>query len=229
MRLQGLLVTLPLLLTPAVSLAATPGFTPGEGNVTIDASVLHDVTPDIVILTASCEVTVPADRKTLRGRFLKHFENIRAAVGSDGKVRRSGAPSYYSIYMDPTLPQTAPQYTGNMSLRVTDIATGSFTKVAEKLEDEGCTLTWDVRITYSGKYAREQKVELLKQIEDKKMFFEDLIGSPLTAVTYSSLSTSLDYGGGYGGSSAYDPVTNTVPAITTLSVTFDIGGTKAAR
>jgi hypothetical protein len=77
--------------------------------------------------------------------------------------------------------------------------------------------------------------ELMSQITDKKEFYESILGKKLTKVSGLLLTTAVNngyssvvgYGGGYygGGGLAgnYDPETNMMEAITTLSITFDTG------
>lgn len=215
----------PLLLSPALAFAAGPLAPAAEGSVSIDATVFHDVTPDEVAINVTCEIQTPAPRKVVREQFQQKLESLKTAVGQDGKLRRMGTPSIYGGYVDPSLPPSEPLFTGTMSARISGVAAGSLVKVANVVEEAGCTPAWDVRLEYTGKYARENQEELMEQITDKKEFFESMLGTPLAKVMSVSVSTVLDapYGSYYGASTTYDPETNTAQAVTTLMMTFDIG------
>ncbi len=217
------------MMLPSVALGAE--FDAAEmGSMTIDANVSHTITPDSIALNVNCSSTVSLQLPELRKNFQQMISEIRTGVGTNGTVRRNGTASYYPGYDPSGQTLSTPIFSGNFALRIVNIKPEGATAISNLIEDKGCTATWDARIRYSGKYAKELKDELFEQINDKKEFMENLLGKKLTKVSTVTLSTSLDagyagspYGMGYGTTSNYDPDSNTVEAITSLSITYDFG------
>lgn len=221
-----------LMMMPTATLAAEAATTfeiSDAGSVTIDATVSHEATPDSVGLSLYCDFQTAVKKPDLRSNMRKTLGEIRALVGTNGKVRMVGGFNYYYSYQDPTAAVADQTFTGNVSMNITGMTAAQLKPIAEKVEDKGCTVTWDARIYYSGKYAKQMREELMERIDDKKEFIESLLGVKMNKVSYISISTSPDnsYGGSVGysatGGYSYDPESNTMQAMTTLSITFDIG------
>ncbi len=221
----GVALSLAALGAPAALAAGAEGLEPSpNGMFSVDATVMHDATPDYIGLGVLCEMQTAQSRPDARADITKKLAQIKTIVGTDGKVRLSGSPTLYPAYMDPMMGGTQ-TFTGNVSFSVREVKPAASQKISEAIEDMGCTVNWDVRLIYVAKYAREQKKELMEQIQEKKEFYESILGTKLNKVNSMSFYTSPD-GGYYGGYSIYDPETNTVPAQTTLSITFDLGTAK---
>lgn len=224
-------------LAAAFLLTATPAFAAqwsvaDEASVTLDASVTHDATPDVLMLSVSCDVPTPSTRIAIREMSRQLMNDLKELAGEGSKVRRNGPPSIYNYSSDPTLSPADQQYSGTMNFTIQNISAAGAGKLADDVEQKGCNYTWDARLLYTTTYAKQMKEELMEQIEQKQEFTEELLGTKMNKVLSLSFSTTPDYsGGGYygGGGSNYDPDTNTMQAVTTLSVTFDIGTGKAAK
>lgn len=196
----------------------------------IDATVTHTATPDMVNMAIDCQVPEPMSREAIRAEMREYMEDLAKAAGTTAKVRRNGAPSLYvySSY-DPVtgeaIKASEATYSGNFGYAIQLKDASGAEELATAVETMGCTYTWDPRLIYTGKYVRENRKELMDQINEKKAFYEEILGIKLTQVSNVSFSTYADSmaGGYYGGTgSAYDPETNTMTATTTLSVTFDL-------
>lgn len=226
-----------LAFAPAAFAAGT--VTSGEyGSFSVDATVLHEATPDLINFNVSCEVQNPLSRQQIRQELAAKQQEIQSLVGTNGQVRRSGSPTVYPFYeaaMEVSSPDAAPRavsataqrFTGNYALVVRNVKKDAANRISDGIEDIGCGVTWDVRLIRTASYARQYRTELMEQIDEKKAVFEEILGKKLDKVSNMSIWTSVDYGY-YGGSSALDPETLTVPATTTLNMTFEFGeGEKA--
>lgn len=224
----------------AALLAASPAFaadvrmTPAEqGTVSVEATVYHLATPDVVNLSVSCEAPVPGGRQDVRAAFRDMLRAMNATVGTSGTVRRNGTPNIYQYYGSSPVPfdgvsPEAVLYSGTMTVSVLDVQEGQGMRISDAMEEFGCSVTWDARLLFTAKYAREKRDALFEQLADKKAYLEQLLGTALSRVSTVYVSTSPDSGGYYGSFATYDPESNTLPAMTTLSVIYDIG-TGAAR
>jgi hypothetical protein len=207
-------------LAVAFSLAAAPAFAADwqpspAGQVSMDAVVYHDAKPDKVNLSVSCSKNAPASRQVIREDFASIMKALSEAVGSNGTVRRSGVPSFYEYYGE--FGRSEENFTGQINLSILDITGGIAEQLMDKITDLECTGSWDIRAGASAAYARQYKTELLAQIEDKKALYEELLGMNLTRVHNISYYTSMD------GYDTFDPETGLLRAMTTMSVTFDLG------
>ena len=216
------------ILTATPALAAEVRMQPSDvGSVSVDATVYHLATPDVVNMNVSCEAQKPGSKQQVRAEFRSMLQKMVSEVGSSGTVRRNGTPGIYQYYGSGPMPFDSTEglevlYTGNMNVSVLDIKAGQGMRIGDAMEEMGCSVTWDARLLYTTKYAREQREELFEQLADKKLYFEQLLGVTLSKVSNIYVSTSQD-GGYYGGMANYDPESNTLPAMTTLSVSYDIG------
>ncbi len=192
---------------------------PYGGGITVDASVIKEVTPDFVAVSGYCEVSDYASREDVRTELTKIYNAIKSAVGSDGRVRRSGSPGVYPYY-DPYGGGVSGRYSGsiNVLIRVTRI--GAAQKISDILDEQNCSPSWDVRLTDAQDFEFSILDSLLSKVNKRKTLYEKLLGKKLTKVTGASLYTYVD------GYSSYDPETNTAEATTTLTITFDIGTTR---
>ncbi len=226
MKTRLLLSLLPGLLLATPAFAADMQLSPADSSsVYVDATVYHLATPDVVNMSVSCDMQTPKSKADLRQGFSSQLVAIKTLVGSDAKVRRNGTPNMYPSYMDPMMSPSSTQFTGNMVVSVMDIKNGSAQRIADGVEEIGCSVAWDARLIYSAKYAEQMHDELFEQLADKKALYEKLLGVTFSKVSNISVMTSPDYGGSYygaGSSNSYDPETNTMPAQTTLSITFDL-------
>jgi predicted secreted protein len=196
------------------------------GYVTVDATVYHAATPDVVILNATCSTLTGASRDATRTELRQWVENAKTMAGTQATVRKTSG-YYLTPYYDYTDPNTSyskvpTQFTGSVSFSVSGLKGEAVQKVVEGLEDQGCTTTWDVRATHTASYVRENKKELMDQINERKEVFEDLLGMKLTKITNLSYYSSANYTSNYnyGSGIDYDPETNMVQMTTTLSVTY---------
>ncbi len=217
------------LLLAAPAFAADVPMQPAEtSTVTIDATVYHLATPDVVNLSVSCDAPAPGSKADVRSAFRGLLSKMNDAVGSNGTVRRNGSPSIYQYYggampYDATVSDMSQQYSGNMSVSVLNVKNGAGQRIADAIEEMGCTLSWDARLLHTTKYASEHRDELMEQIAEKKAFYDKVLGVNLLKVSNMYVSTSQDTSAYYGVAASYDPESNTLPAMTMMSVTFEIG------
>lgn len=235
-RISSIPVAMAALAFAPAAFAATE-LTSGEyGNFSVDATVLHEAAPDLINLNVSCEMPSPASRQEIRQALMAKQQAITSLVGTNGQVRRSGSPTVYPFYdvMDPVSSEVSarssvasPRFTGNYALVVRNVKKEASANISDGIEDLGCGVTWDVRLIRTASYARQYRAELMSQIDEKKAVFEEILGKKLTKVSNMSIWTTVDYGY-YGGTGNLDPETLTVPATTTLNMTFEFGdGEKA--
>lgn len=218
---------------PMATFAAGP-YTPSDtGMINVDATVMHDATPDIINFNVSCEVQSPMSRAEVRSRAKEMLQAIRGIVGNDGDARMGSSPMVYPFYrempMDPSMSADTkmmpPMFTGTMNFFVRNVKIDAAQRISDAIEDSGCGVNWDIRIVKTAKYARQLRSELMAQIDEKKAVFEDILGTSITKISNMSTYTSIDYGYGSG---SFDADTKTVQAMTTLNVTFDLG-TKSVQ
>jgi hypothetical protein len=207
--------------------AAGPEIGSGErGSFTIDATVSHDAKPDAIHINVTCELTEPLTRSEARRLAVERMQEITEIVGTDGQIRRGGSPYLYPSYVEPGTRAADQKFTGNVGVTVRNVKVDAASRIAEEVENLGCAVNMDIRLINTATYARQHKEELLRQINEKKSFFEELLGKELTNVSSISLYTSTDYG--YNGIS-FDPVTRTVAATTTLNMTYEFGESAGNR
>lgn len=189
---------------------------PYGNGITVDASVTKEVTPDYVAVNGYCEVSNLDDRTQIRTALAKIYDAVKAGVGSDGRVRKAGTPSVYPYY-DPYGGTANGRMSGSMNLVIRMTNTKAAQRVSDLLDDNGCSASWDVRLTDVETYESGLVTELLAKVNKRKAVFEKILGKKLKTVSGVSLSTWID------GWSSYDPATNKADATTTLSITFDLG------
>jgi hypothetical protein len=186
------------------------------GGITVDATVTKEVTPDFLAINAWCDITPQASRDQVRTAIASLYASIKDGVGRDGRVRRSGS-SVISPFYDPS-GKMSNLFSGNLSLFIRITNKSASQRIADLVENQGCTSNWDVRLVDTQSYELGILDDLVTRLNKRKKIFEKLIKKMLTRVVSASLSTWVD------AYSTYDPEANTVEATTTLSVTFDIGG-----
>lgn len=192
---------------------------PYGGGITVDASVTKEMTPDFVAVSGYCEISDYASREDVRAELTKIYNAIKNAVGSDGRVRRSGAPAVYPYY-NPYDGSMSGKFSGSLNVLIRVTRIGAAQKIADILDEQNCSPNWDVRLTDSQDFELSILDSLLTKVNKRKSLYEKLLGKKLTKVTGASLYTYVD------GYTSYDPETNTAEATTTLSVTFNIGTTR---
>jgi len=197
--------------------AYMPG--PYMGGVQVDASVTKEVTPDFVAINAYCDSGKLPSREQAREAADKMYNDIKAAVGNDGRVRKMGGVSVYPFY-NPT-GEDSGSYTSNVSIFIRLVNMSAAGRVSDVIEDKGCGVNWDVRLVDMQKFELDVLDELSDRLNKRKAVFEKLLGKKLNTINSASLNTWVD------GYSSYDPETNKADATTTLSVSFDLG-TKAS-
>jgi hypothetical protein len=192
---------------------------PYSNGVMVDASVTKEVTPDFVALNAYCDSGRQASREDAKEELNQLFAAIKTAVGSDGRVRRMGTITAYPYYGQNG--EETGSYSANLSLFIRIVNMSAAQRISEVVEDNGCSVNWDVRLVDMQDFELDVLDELTERLNKRKTVFEKLLGKKLTNVTSASLNTWAD------GYSTYDPETNKVDATTTLSVSFNIGARTA--
>jgi len=188
----------------------------GGGGVTVDVSVTKEVKPDFVALNAYCDLGKQPSRETVKIEADKIFNNIKNAVGTDGRVRRTGAVSVYPFYG--STGEDTGAFNANISIFIRIVKPSAAGRITDAVEKEGCTIGWDVRLLNPQSFEMSVLDELAANANKRKTVFEKLLNKKLTRIIGASLNTWAD------GYSTYDPETNTVDATTTLSINFDLGG-----
>lgn len=190
---------------------------PGGSGISVDVSVTKTVTPDFVAINAYCEVGPQTSRDDAKKSLAKIYDAVKAAVGANGTVRRSGGSNVYPYY-DPQAGQQTSKFSASINLlvRITNLALNQ--TVSDAVENAGCTVNWDVRLLDTQAHESSIINDLLSRLATRKALFEKLLKRKLNKVAGASMSTYVD---SYG---TYDPETNTVDATTTLTVSYDVGG-----
>ncbi len=195
-----------------------------QGGVMVDASITKEVTPDYVAINAYCDIGKKATREQAREAAKKAdaqayeaftYAEIKAAVGTDGRVRKMGGISVYPYY-NPTGEESG-SFTSNLSVFVRFVNMSAVQRVTTVIEDKGCSVNWDVRLVDMQSFELSVLDDLSTRLNKRKAVFEKLLGKKLTTITSASLSTWVD------GYSSYDPETNKADATTTLNITFNLG------
>lgn len=194
-------------------------YNPYMGGVQVDASITKEVTPDFVAVNAYCDIGKRSTREEARTAADQVYKDIKAAVGTDGRVRKSGGVSVYPFY-NPTGEESG-SYTGNVNIFIRLVNASAAGRIADVIENKGCSVNWDVRLVDMQDFEMSVLDDLSDRLNKRKAVFEKLLGKKLNTIINASLNTWVD------GYSSYDPETNKADATTTLSVTFDIGS-KAA-
>lgn len=189
---------------------------PYGNGITVDASVTEEVTPDFIAVNGYCEVTGLASRDEVRTELTRVYNAIKAAVGTDGRVRRSGPPSVYPFYDASGNADTA-KMSGSLNVFIRVLRNNAAQRIADILDAHACSPGWDVRLINPEDHEAAQLDALVTRVNKRKAIFEKLLGKKLSNVIGASLSTWVD------GWSSYDPETNKADATTTLSITFEVG------
>lgn len=188
---------------------------PYGNGITVDANVTREVTPDFIAVNGYCEVTNMDDRDEVRAELTRIYNEVKSAVGSDGRVRRGGPPSVYPFYDGVGAPSG--KFSGSVSIFIRVLRTDAAQRISEILEQHACSPSWDVRLVNTEDHELGVLDDLLAKVNKRKAVFEKLLAKKLNDVVGASLSTWVD------GWSSYDPETNKADATTTLSITFGIG------
>ncbi|MBP9750921.1 MAG: SIMPL domain-containing protein [Candidatus Peribacteraceae bacterium] len=186
------------------------------GGISVDVSTTKTVTPDTLSISGWCDAGVSGSRANVRDALKKQFDDIKAKVGADGKVRRSGG---YSItpYYDPMTGMTkSDTFMGNLNLWVDVINFSASDRIAEVLEDAGCSVSWNVAVEDPQEIEYSVLDNLISRLNRRKEVFEKLLKTKLNddQIVGASLSSWID------SWSSYDPESNTATATVTLSVIF---------
>lgn len=188
------------------------------GGISVDVSVTKEVTPDYIAVSGYCEVTNVESRDDVRTQLTKLYTDVKADVGTDGRVRRGGSASIYPYYDYSTGNQTG-NYSGSVNIFIRVLRIEAAQRISDILDDHACSPSWDVRLVDTEQFETNVLDSLISKVNNRKKVFEKLLGKKLSNVTGVSLSTWVD------GYSSYDPESNTADATTTLSITFDVGTT----
>lgn len=188
----------------------------GMGGVQVDATITKEITPDFLAINAYCDAGKQSNRDTAKDTLEKIYQDIKAGVGKDGRVRKQGAVSIYPYYGP--MGEDTSSFSANLSIfiRITNPAAAQ--RIADLVESKGCGLNWDVRLVDTQEFELGIIDDLTTRLNKRKKVFEKLLGKKLTRVVSASLYTWVD------GYTTYDPETNKADATTTLSVSFDLGG-----
>lgn len=189
---------------------------PYGGGISVDATVTKEVTPDFVAVNGYCEVSNMDSRDEVRTELTKTFNDVKSAVGSDGRVRRSGTPSVYPYY-DTRDGMPTDKMSGSVNIFIRVVNLDAAQRISDILDEHACSPSWDVRLVDTEDHEMDLLDQLLSKVNKRKAVYEKLLGKKLTDVSGVSLSTWVD------GWSSYDPETNKADATTTLSIMFDIG------
>lgn len=192
-------------------------------STTLDASVLVEATPDVINVSLTCSFNEPLSRSDVRRHIASTQKSLETDLGSYGKVRKQGTPSVYDHYdINGSIDGT---YTGSVNFLIQNIAPENTAAIEKKLDEiAGCTSSWDARVFRFGALLRTHKEELMSQINEKKEIFEDLLGIKLDRVSGISAYGAVDTGGTYSYyGNTYDPMTNTIVFLLTMSITYDFG------
>lgn len=216
---RSALVTVGVLGLPLTSLAGPAGSSmaplPGSpgGSVTIDVSVMREVAPDYVTMTAYCETGPLTSRAEVKSAIASITQALRAAAGTDAKVRRGGGLNVMPYFENGA---ATGKFAGNVQfiVRFSNIAASA--RLAAAAEDQSCGVNWDARMQDTQAYELSLIDELKSKLEKRKIVFEKLLGERLGDMTSVSMYTSMD---GWN----YDPETQKADATTTLSVTYGAG------
>jgi hypothetical protein len=188
----------------------------GGGGISVDATVTEEVTPDFVAVSGYCEVSNMDSRDEVRTELSKIFTDIKADVGSDGRVRRSGTPSVYPFY-DTRDGMPTDKMSGSINIFIRVVNVNAAQRISDILDEHSCSPSWDVRLVDTEDHETALLDQLISKVNKRKAVYEKLLSKKLTDVSGVSLSTWVD------GWSSYDPETNKADATTTLSIMFDIG------
>ncbi len=189
---------------------------PNYGGVMVDATVTKEITPDFVALNAYCDLGKQATRESAKAAAEKIFNDIKSAVGTDGRVRKTGAVSVYPYYGP--MGETTESFSANLSFFIRIIKTSAAERISDAVEKAGCAASWDVRLLDPQTFELSVLDDLAARLNKRKSVFEKLLGKKLTTIVSASLNTWVD------GYSTYDPATNKAEATTTLSVSFSLSG-----
>lgn len=189
---------------------------PSYGGVMVDATVTKEITPDFVALNAYCDLGKQATRESAKAAAEKIFNDIKSAVGTDGRVRKTGAVSVYPYYGP--MGETTESFSANLSIFIRVVKTTAAERISDAVEKAGCAANWDVRLLDPQTFELSVLDDLSARLNKRKAIFEKLLGKKLTTIVSASLNTWVD------GYSTYDPATNKAEATTTLSVSFSMSG-----
>jgi hypothetical protein len=193
------------------------------GGISVDVSTTKTVTPDTLSISGWCDAGVNGSRASVRDALKKQFDDIKAKIGADGKVRRTGGYSITPYYDSMTGMAKADTFMGNLNLWVDVVNFSASDRIAEVLEDAGCSVSWNVAVDDPQEVEYSVLDNLISRLNRRKEVFEKLLKTKLNddQIVGASLSSWID------SWSSYDPDSNTATATITLSVIFS--NDKAAR
>lgn len=186
------------------------------GGISIDVSTTKTVTPDTLSITGWCDAGFQGTRTEVKDALKEMFNDIKADVGADGKVRRTGGYSVMPYYDPMTGASRTGVYSGNLNLWVDVINFNASERIADVLEEAGCSVSWNVSLKDMQAIEYDVLDDLLARLNRRKDVFEKLLKTRLddSDITGAYLSSWID------SWSSYDPDSNTATATITLSVTF---------
>ncbi len=222
----SLVFAMALLSISPASLAAEWGVS-DDASFSVDAVVIHTVTPDVVYMTVECQIQEPMTKAKIYLDRTQKKSKLVTAAGSAVNVRSMGAPMLmqYMEYDDQgqILKSDAMTYTGTFGFSMQLQDGKNAEQLSHVVEEMGCTYLWDARVVQTTKHARQHRAELVKQINERKAFYEEMLGISLNRVTnistYSYIESPYTY---YSNSSSYIPEENSVMVQTTMTVSFDV-------
>ncbi len=220
-QLQSALVTTGVLCLPLTTLAGGPmsaSMMPvppnPAGSVTIDVSVMREVAPDYVTMTAYCDTGPLKDRNEVKATIGQITQVLRTAAGSDARVRRGGGLTISPYYENGAMTS---KFSGNVQFTVRFSNIAASARVASAAEDQNCGVNWDARMQDTQAYELSLIDELRSKLDKRKVVFEKLLGEKLKNMSSVNIMTSMD---GWN----YDPETQKADATTTLTVTYGTSG-----
>ncbi len=193
------------------------------GGISIDVSTTKTITPDTLSISGWCDAGIQGPRADVKDALKKMFDSIKADVGADGKVRRTGGYSVMPYYDPMTGASRSGVYSGNLNLWVDVLNFKASERISDILEEAGCSVSWNAALKDPQAVEYDVLDDLLVRLNRRKEVFEKLLKTRLNDddIVSAYLSSWID------SWSSYDPDSNTATATVTLSVTFS--NDKAAR
>lgn len=229
-RLSSLLVLGSLFSSFIPAAAAAEWDLSDDASFYVEAAVTHRAVPDLVYLLIDCSIIEPLSRVEIRRKQQELMDAFSTVVSEENAIVRNGSSLYLQTEydVDTGLPivdsGASKRYGGNFGFAVELTDRSTYESLQTTIDEQGCTSTWDARINQTMRYAREYRSELVKQINEKKAFYEELFGVTLDKVSNVSVSTFIDSGASWYYP-AYDTETDSVMATTTMSVQFAVPST----
>jgi hypothetical protein len=180
-------------------------------GITIDAMDTREVQPDQLVLVGWCQVTANTKREanTAQADFLDELtQDVR------GQASVTNGEASIMPATDPfTGMPLARAFSSSFSVELDVASAGNLEALTDLLEDRGCSVSLDARVTDQHRLHNAALPELLRQVKARQAFFETIVGGSLRPASVS-INTYVD------SYSSYDPESNTALATTTLTVQF---------